>query len=300
MTLPNFLIIGAAKGGTTSLYSWLAQHPQIYMTPVKEPNFFALQGEALNYPTGTISQRYLAECKTNFEAYLDQFQGVRNETAIGEASPIYLYHPQAASRIQQAIPDIKLITILRDPVERAYSNFLHHVREGFETFSDFSQALQAEEDRMSERWWWGFYYINSGFYFEQLKRYFDCFDRSQIKVYLYEELLREPQGLLQNIFQFLQVDSSFIPDRTEKHNKTGIPKNKLLHQFLSQKSLLKNLLKPALSPALRKRLRLYAHEQNLVKPPLPETLKTQLRNVYREDIIKLQHLIQRDLNHWLD
>ncbi|MDY7015905.1 MAG: sulfotransferase, partial [Cyanobacteriota bacterium] len=157
MVLPNFLIIGAAKGGTTSLYTWLAQHPQIYMTPVKEPNFFALQGENFNYPSGTVSQRYLDECVTNFEAYLEQFKAVNCEIAIGEASPFYLYHPQAASRIQQTIPDVKLIAILRDPVERAYSNFLHHIREGFETVEDFSQALQAEESRMRDRWWWGFY-----------------------------------------------------------------------------------------------------------------------------------------------
>ncbi|MDY6784009.1 MAG: sulfotransferase [Cyanobacteriota bacterium] len=300
MTLPNFLIIGAAKAGTTSLYSWLAQHPQIYTSPIKEPNFFALQGEELNYPAGTIHQRYLIECKLNLDAYLDLFKRVSDETAIGEASPIYLYHSQAASRIREFIPHAKIIAILRDPVERAYSNFLHHVRDGFETFSDFSQALQAEKERMKNGWWWGFYYISGGFYSQQLKRYLKHFDRRQIKIYLYEDLRSNAQSLLQDIFEFLQIDSTFVPNRSQKSNGTGIPKNRILHRFLLQQNPLKNYLKPALPPGFRERLRLYLSKRNLSKPPLPPALKTQLKAIYREDILELQNLIQRDLSHWLD
>jgi len=130
MTIPNFLIIGAAKSGTTSLYHALKQHPKIFMSPVKEPNFFALEGGELNYPQGTVDPRYLAQCITTKEEYNQQFEGVSNEIAVGEASPIYLYHPQAPVRIKNCLPNVKIIVILRNPIERAYSNFLHHIREG--------------------------------------------------------------------------------------------------------------------------------------------------------------------------
>jgi hypothetical protein len=302
MIMPNFLIIGAAKSGTTSLYYWLKQHPQIYMAPVKETNFFAFEGEKLDFPEIARARAYLANCKTTIEAYREQFQGVSNEIAIGEASPIYLYHPQAPERIQHYVPNAKLIAILRNPIERAYSNFLHCLREDLEYTTDFNQALQAEEGRIRNNWWWGFHYVNIGFYYVQLKRYFDRFDANQIKVYLYDDLKSDPLSLIQDILQFLDVDATFVPDISMQYNKTGIPKNKFLHQFLSKPSIpsiIKNPIRLLLPIELRKRILLNINNRNLFKPRLSLEVRSQLINLYREDILKLQDLIERDLTRWM-
>lgn len=300
MLIPNFLIIGCAKAGTTSLYYWLKQHPQIYMSPIKETNFFALEGEALNFHVGSIGERYLANCVTNLEAYQQLFEGVSQQIAIGEASPIYIYHPRAADNIHHYLPKAKLIVILRNPVERAYSNFLHHLREGVEPIIDFDKVIELEEARIDKRWWWGFHYVNVGFYYKQLKRYFERFDPSQIKIYLYEELEADSTGLVRNIFQFLEVDESFTPDTSTKYNVTGIPRNKLWHQFLTKPNVLRTFLGQLLPLKTRKRIGISLKNQNLVKPRLSSEVRTRLIEIYREDILKLQDSIGRDLTDWLE
>ena len=182
--MPNFLIIGAAKSGTSAIYHYLKQHPQIYMSPIKEPYFFAFEGEKLNFqgPGLTINESSIKE----IESYRNLFQGVSDEVAIGEASTLYLYIPKAPTLIKQYVPNIKLIAILRNPVDRAYSSFMHLIRDQQEPITDFAQALKAEESRIQNNWGFLWRYQDIGFYSVQLKRYFEKFDRSQIKVYLYD------------------------------------------------------------------------------------------------------------------
>lgn len=296
MSMPNFLIIGAAKAGTTALYNYLKQHPQIYMSPEKEPKFFALEGEKLDFCGPGDREKINRSSITDIEAYRTLFQGVSNETAIGEASPLYLYSPKAPERIRHYIPNAKLIAILRDPVERAYSGYMMHVGEGRETLTDFAQALQAEEMRIRNNWGWG-HYVSVGFYYAQLKRYFDTFNQDQIRVYLYEDLQANPIGLLQDIFRFLGVDETFVPDISIRHNVTGIPKNNVLRALLQ--SL--NPVKPVFKLFLPAMLSHYIKKQTFVKPPsLSPELRRQLIEVYREDILKLQYLIQYDLSKWLE
>src|SRR5918997_468574 len=158
MTLPNFLIIGAMKSGTTALYYYLEQHPQIYMSPVKEPNFFCSGGQ----------EGWESKSVTRIRAYQYLFKDVSDEKAIGEASHCYLYEPQAVARIQEHLPDAKLVAILRNPVDRAYSHFLHMVRNGTEPLTDFGQALEEEEIRADPHRRFQDY-IGRGLYYGQLR-----------------------------------------------------------------------------------------------------------------------------------
>lgn len=296
MIMPNFLIIGAAKSGTTALYHYMKQHPQIYMSPLKETEFFAFEGEKLDfYGPGDMPRHSI----TKLEDYQAQFQNVSNEIAIGEASPAYLYISAASDRIQQHIPDAKLIVILRDPVERAYSQFLMFIRDGRETTFDFATALQLEETRASKNWAWGWRYIDLGFYHLQLKRYFDKFDPGQIKVYLYEDLSKNPISVLQDVFCFLGVDETFVPDISVRHNISGMPKNKIIHSFLARPNLIKTALRPLLPTSLRKQLAKDLRDKNFSKPTLSSEMRSQLIDIFREDILQLQDLIQRDLSAWL-
>jgi hypothetical protein len=305
MSMPNFLIIGAAKSGTTALYYYLKQHPQIYMSSLKEPNFFAFEGEQLNFrDAGDREARINQKVITNIEAYRDQFRGISDQKAIGEASPWYLYSPKAPERILNYIPEAKLIAILRNPVERAYSSFLHLIRDGREPIKDFAQALIEEESRIQNNYPPLWHYKQAGYYYPQLKRYFDRFDPKQISIYLYENFQKDPIEVLQDIFQFLNVENSFVPEVSLKHNVSGIPKNQTLNMLFKQPNLIKSIFKLLFPKELRQQLHqnilTKLKNQNLVKPKLSPELHRELMQLYRDDILQLQELIQQDLSGWLD
>lgn len=303
MTMPNFLIIGAAKAGTTALHSYLKQHPQIYMSPKKEPHFFAFEGEKLDFRGSGGDQQWLNRAAiTDIETYRAQFQEVSKQIAIGEASTLYLYIPRAPERMRHHVPDVKLIAILRNPVDRAYSAFLYLMQDELEPITDFAQALREEETRIHENWVPIYYYQQMGFYYTQLKRYFDMFDQEQIRVYLYENFSTNPISILQDAFRFLGVDDTFTPDVSLRENVSGIPRNKVLNKFLVKPHPIKSILKPFLPEGVRRSLMVsLKNRRNMDKPPrLPLELRRQLIEVYREDILKLQHLIQQDLSRWLE
>ena len=293
MTMPNFLVIGAMKSGTTALYYYLAQHPEIYMSPVKEPNFFCSEGEAGRH--GSSAAR--------LETYQNLFKDVSGEKAIGEASHCYLYEPEAVGRIRQSLPGAKFVAILRDPVGRAYSHFLHMVRNGTEPLTDFAQALREEETRACKDR--GFQdYIGRGLYSDQLGRYFDAFGRERVKVYLYEDLSVAPVRVLQDTFRFLGVDDSIVPDVSLRRNVSGSPRYEILDSILRRPNPVKDALKMHLPAALRWRL-LKAFDdlktRNLTRPPAVEPgVRRRLVRIYREDILKVQELIHRDLSGWLE
>jgi hypothetical protein len=298
MNMPNFLIIGAAKSGTTALYEYLKQHPQIYLSPVKEPEFFSFEGEQLNYegPGVTIN----ASSITNLEAYQRLFQEAsEQQMARGEASALSLYIPKAAARIKYYVPNAKLIAILRNPVDRAYASFTHLIRDGREPITDFAQALAAEERRIGQNWGFLWRYQDLGFYFRQLKPYFDTFDPAQIKVYLYDDFCSKPWEIMLDIFEFLEVDKSFIPDMSDKPNISGIPRNQALQAFLNQPNPIKTALKPLIPTKFYQKAINKIMKYNLSKPGLEPKIREQLILVFQQDILQLQSLISRDLSNWL-
>ena len=293
--LPNFLILGTAKAGTTALHTYLQQHPQIYLTPNKETNFFAFEGIDIDFQG--IGDEALKEFSiTDLATYQQQFSGVTTESAIGEACPLYLYHSEAAQKIYDYIPDCRLIIILRNPVDRAYANFLHLIRDDREPFSNFDQALFAEQRRINSNWEWFWHYKQIGYYSQQIQRYYDLFNRDQIAIYLYEDLQDSPLDLLQNIFKFLEVDYSFVPDFDLRPNKSGMPKNKILHQLLRKPNPIKTVLKPFFPASLRQKIQ----HRNLAKPQMSLATRQKLTQLFREDILACQDLIQRDLSSWLE
>ena len=294
MILPNFLIIGAAKAGTTALHNYLQQHPQIYLTPDKETNFFAFEGININFQG--IGDEALKEFSiTDLATYQKQFIGVTNESAIGEACPLYLYHAEAAKKIHHYIPDCRLIIILRNPIDRAYANYLHLIRDNRETLQNFDRALAAESQRIENNWEWFWHFTQVGYYTKQIQRYYDLFDRNKIAIYLYEDFVDSPIYLLQNIFKFVGVDNDFVPDLSIRPNKSGKPKSKLLNQLLMKPNPIKTILKPLFPAAIRQKIQ----HRNLEKPQMSITTKQKLTQLFREDIIACQELIQQDLSSWL-
>ena len=301
MAKPNFLIIGAGKAGTTSLYEYLKQHPQIFMSPIKETNFFAYEGPyQMLTPADAMDKREFFPIR-DLETYMALFNDVRDEVAIGEASPRYLPAPGAARRIRQQLPDVKLIAMLRDPSERAYSSYLMYSALEYERRT-FQQAIHDEQagvnkDLPSGQW----RYLAVGLYYRQLRRYLELFDRNQIEIYFFEDLARDAISLLRRIFLFLNVDDQFCPDTSVKFHPSGVPRNRLLHWVLRKRpatTAVKNRLPEWLRRRANARV-VTMQRSNLAKPPLRDELREQLVSFYREDIQNLQRLTDRDLSHWL-
>jgi hypothetical protein len=301
MTLPNFLIIGAAKSGTSALYGYLWQHPDIYMSSNKEPNFFALEGQKACF-AGPGDETINMKSVTELASYEALFAGVKNEKAIGEASNLYLYHPEAAERIKVYIPYVRLIAILRNPADRAFSSYLHMTRDGREPMKSFAEALAEEPIRIRANWAHIWYYQQLGYYYEQLERYFILFPRQQIAVYTYDEFSTDPQKVLRNIFQFLGLDSTFEADVSLRYNVSGHPRFGALQKLLVRPTPAKERLKFLLPAYTRKHLinRLLAlNMRGTAKSVMDPSIRRQLLNAYRDDIFKLQFLIDKDLSCWL-
>jgi len=310
MTMPNFLIIGAARSGTTALWEYLNEHPQVYLCTPKHTRFFASMGRIPDFggPTppglGSRSTKRAPYAITDIEDYRALFEGANGETALGEASHSYLYTQGTPERVRKYLPDARLIAVLRDPVERAYSHFCFMVQNGREPAADFMQAIEEEEAGLRDDWWPTFQYLRVGFYYAQLRPYFDLFDPGQIRVYLQEDLRYDTLGVVQDVFRFLDVDDTFIPDVARRHNGSGIPKYQTVEALLGRPNLLKRVLRsylPEEQRALISNKVAKFRTRNLVRPPrLPQATRELLVERYREDALGLQDLIKRDLSAWMN
>jgi hypothetical protein len=303
ITRPNFLIIGAAKSGTTALWHYLKQHPQIYMSPRKHTRHFSFEVEDPGFRGPGPRDPSVPFAIVDNEAYHELFGDATNEPAIGEASHSYLYRPEAPQRIREYATHMKLIAILRHPTERAFSHYRQMVRDGRESITDFVLALEEEESRVRDYWWPDFHYVQAGLYYDQLGRYFDLFDRDQIRIYIYEDFSANPYRVLRDIFDFLDVDPTFTPRVAARYNASGLPKNKVVQAFLQNLRRARPIVKQVAPQALYQsllRVGSELHNQNLTKAGLSAEVRRRVTDDYfREDIQKLQGLIDRDLSAWL-
>lgn len=289
------MIIGVMKAATTSLYTYLKQHPQVFMSSIKEPKFFNNFGKA---PNLELQIKGIRKIKT-FKEYYTLFEDVKNEIAIGEASVSYLFDKDCPKLIKKYLPETKMIAILRQPVDRAYSNFLHAKKAGNEDISEFAEAFQ-EKERKKNKDQPIKYYQEKGYYYDQLKRYYNLFPKENIKVLLFEEVINDPVTTSQEIFEFLNVDNTFIPNTKQKVNVSGAPKGLFgwLIMKLRQYNLIPDIqFSKYLPPFIIKSIFNAAYK----KPePLNKKLKQKLTHqFYKNEITKLEKLIHKDLSHWL-
>jgi hypothetical protein len=300
MTLPNFLLIGAAKSGTSSLFAYLGQHPDVFISPTKEPNFFALAGQRVAYrgPGDVIINQASVTTLSEYQAL---FKGVKREAAVGEASNLYLYLPAAPEAIERHLPDVRLIAILRDPAERAYSSYLHMRRDGREPRHSFEAALEEEAARVSENWEPLWHYTRLGFYHAQLRQYYERFPRERIAVYLYDDFEADPRRVVQELFTFLGVDPSFEPDMSVRHKVSGTPRSRALHTILTRPNPAKALAKRLMPTGLRGQLYGAVMQRNIreERDCLRDDTRRTRQRLYQADVQRLSQLIGRDLSRWL-
>jgi Sulfotransferase family len=287
MSKPNFMMIGVAKAGTTSFFRYLDQHPQIFVCEIKATNYFGYE-DARDWKwheegDAPLLQNFPVRSLAEYEAV---FNKASNEIAVGEVSPQYFRCPNAAQRIHDYSPNVKLVLNLRNPADRAFSGFMMRTRRG-EEVKGFYEELTPRSSHVKE-----------GFYAKRLKRYLDLFPREQIKIYIFEEFRKNAAGTISDLYGFLGVDPSFAPDTSVKYNPGAVPKFRLLNKLFYHPKLI-NMTKSMVPEGVQGMLK-QVRELNLAATPkMPPDLRVRLLSIYREDILKLEELLGRDLSVWL-
>ncbi len=285
---PNFFILGAAKSGTTSLYSYLREHEDIFMSPVKEPTFFCDSFQVVPNPVD----------------YLALFQGATSQRWIGEASHGYLTCPKSAALIRAFAPGARFVVILRNPVDRAFSLYNHMAHNGDEWIGSFEKALDVEERRAQDPWFqrhnpqyfYNYLYYRSGLYAEQIERYFKLFDRDRFLFLLYDELKTDGLAVLRRICSFLDI-FPFAPE-LEVCNK-GAAAHSAPWQFF-----VKHRIGPLLSglrvPGAFAKTEWLMKRNRIDRPaPMNPDTRAYLSKLYRDDLRRVASLTGLDLSAWL-
>ncbi|MCV9388484.1 sulfotransferase family protein [Reichenbachiella ulvae] len=293
MNRPDFIIVGSAKAGTTALFNYLKGHPDIFIPEIKECRFFS--GMSRDYK-GMGAEKFTNAGVRNLEEYRKLFAGVPENVKCGDLSTDYLYYYKTSvNNILKYIgEEAKIIIVLRDPARRAFSNYSHHVRDLTENLS-FADALNSEEQRIRDNWSWGYHYFKVGLYYEQVKYYLENF--RNVKIFLYEDF-NNIDRIIEELLNFIGVDASFKVSSPQMHNVSGAPKSMLLQKFLLKRSGLKNVIKLVIPSNFRRIVKKRLLKRNLSRNILKDKDYFKLRQKYKEDIHKLESLINRDLSNW--
>lgn len=298
---PNLFIVGQPKSGTTALHQFLGQHPQIYMSSIKEPHFFCedFHSESDRY----YGKQRFFDFRTEAE-YLKLFEQADREIIAGESSTNYLYSQVAAEKIHQFNPDAKIIILLREPAKFLYSLHSHYVKFTEENEADFETALSLETLRREGKFTSPrvtspsyLYYSDRVKYYEQIKRYYERFERSQIKVVIFEDFRANNQEVYQEILEFLEVDNSFVPEY-EAVNVNKEVRFQALNNLVNN-PVLKNISKTLISQEFNEFIRDKIVERFLwhqsPKEVMPAEIKTKLMEKYHSEVVRVSELTGMDL-----
>jgi hypothetical protein len=282
--LPNFMILGAAKAGTSSLWAYLNQHPEVFLARNKEPNFFALAATPLPEPGPAAPERLhellYSYTVTDFNDYTGLFEAPAGARAIGEASVRYLYTPGTAARIRACVPDARLVILLRDPVTRLYSHYCMNRQYGLEPLA-LLDAVAREDERVAARWGYDWHYTRVSRYSSQLLSYLAEFPREQVGIFLYEDFARNPVKLVQEICGFLEVDRRFVPDVSLRMKGAYRPRSHALDGWIN--------------PPGREGRRRCAERFNLLPAPLRRRILGALNRLNRAPVAPLAAAERREL-----
>ena len=296
--LPNFLIVGAAKSGTSSMHNYLNQHKEVFMPSynvegmkVKEPRFLIKSAVENRLHNGVWS----------WEEYLDLFKGVSEEKAVGESSVLYLYYYELSIKnIKKYLGEnIKIIIMLRNPTDRAYSAF-QHVSRGFQEQNSFEESLLIEEGRLDRNpdLTPMVMYQEMGMYFKMVKSFQDNF--KNVHIISYDDFRDDTEKEMKKTFQFLGLSLSTDIDFLTRHNVGGKRwRNDTMKYFFMKKNPVKSLLKKVVSNSFRSKIKnnMVSVSTNRVVPMNTET-RLKLDNIFKEDVENLSQLLNRDFTKW--
>jgi hypothetical protein len=295
MTLPNFIIAGTARSGTTSLYYYLKQHPEIGFPDKKEPKYFS--SLSLVFPHNGVGDYTVDNLVVrSFDSYKKLFQGLGSVKRIGDASSDTLYHHKyTAPEILRILGDVPIIICLRNPTERAVSAYNNMLRDQRETL-DFGSALAAEENRIENNWDWMWAYKAGGLYAEQVETFQKTF--SQVKLVLFEDLVQDANTVCRGLFEFLGVDSRVSIDSRVRYGNSGKPKNKIIGLLTNRENHLAFRLRTLAMKLIPRFALEWIASRFFIKQSIEESHLDELREFFRKDIVALERLIDRDLSLW--
>lgn len=295
---PDFFIVGAPKCGTTSLFEYLRQHPDLHLLPDKEIHFF---GNDLKWRT-----RYHPVSR-----YRELIEAAQMQTILGEASVFYMASRSAAAEIHGVAPDAKIIVMLRDPVDMIHSLYVEGLRSGSENLVPFEKAFEAETERKLGRLRVtrdnpgveeANYYSEIALYSEQLERYLDLFGTDQVHIIFFEDLKRDPAEVYAKVCGFLGVNEAFVPN-FEIHNEHKAIRNFWIWRLVKHppdrlRALWRSFFPRWLRSAVLSRVgSLYLGPKK--RSDLSPEIKQKIREIYRKDVVRLSELTGRDLSNWL-
>jgi hypothetical protein len=302
MALPDFLVIGAPKAGTTALHAALAAHPGLFMSAVKEPKFFLTDGPPPTRGGGPGDVQTYREHVWRREDYEALFEDAPPGSLRGESTPFYLYDQAAQERIRALIPGAKLIVVLRDPVERAHSNWTHLWSAGLEPIGDFVRACAEEDARVAAGWADFWHYTRLGRYGEQLDRLLLRFPREQVLVLRYRTLLDAPAQALDDICEFLGVTPGIIAE-VPRENVTAHPSGTLTHLAVSKlvrgTAAAGRHLPAQAGTALARPLERFLQRSARQRRPLSWEQRQALLPYFEDDVKRLETITGAYFGDWL-
>jgi hypothetical protein len=301
MALPDFFLIGAPKAGTSALHAALARHPQLFMSPVKEPKYFLCDGPPPREggPGDSHSYREWIWRRGDYERLFDAAPA----TALrGESTPFYLADADAQERIRRVVPDAKLVAILRDPVDRAYSNWAHLWADGLETVEDFVTACEREPRRIEQGWAPFWRYLSTGLYGRQLAHLYSMFPKDNVHLIRYKWLVDEPQETLNAVCRFLGVQEDVVSHVPAQNVGTYVAPstyNRVLRSIFRGGASLGSLFPPQVWRKASVPLLWLIQRTPQHRPELPEAERARLVGYFEDDVRLLEQLTGWDLGDWL-
>ena len=292
---PNFIISGVARCGTTSLFHYLNQHPEIGMSNVKEPKYFSSLDLILPQK-GAGDDTVFSTVVTNELDYDKLFDGLESFKTIGEgSSDCFYYHNTVIPRIKEKLGDVKILVCLRNPVERAYSAYNNLVRDSRETL-EFSAGLALEDERISKNWDWMWHYKSASLYAEALRHYQQEF--THVKVVLFDDLQSNPKDVLDDIFVFLGVNTNISIDVSTKYSHSGKPTSKLIGMLTSRNNKFAYNVRELIIKVIPRSILEKLASKLFKKDVLSQEIRDGLSSYFKNDIEELETLLKKDLTCW--
>lgn len=302
MVLPTFFVAGVPKAGTTALHVALASHPDIFMSPVKEPKYFLVDGPP-PHRGGPGDARTFRQFVWRREDYEALFDAAPSHAPRGESTPFYLYLPQAQERIRRSVPDARVIVLLRDPVDRAHSNWSHLWSAGLEPERDFLRACRLEDQRAAAGWALFWRYLDLGRYGEQLEALYSRFPREQVLPVRYRELRDSPIAVLDRICTFLGVETgriATIPAENVTTQASNSPRNRAISALLRSGSTVEHRLPAAWWPRVDSFLSGHLQREQRPRQPLTDEQRAALVRHFADDVRRLERLTGESFAAWRD
>ncbi|MGY1592173.1 sulfotransferase [Geodermatophilus sp. SYSU D00708] len=301
--LPQFVIAGAPKAGTTALHAALATHPGLYLSPVKEPKYYLTDGR----PPPRSGQRGPGDAHSarewiwRREDYLALFAAAPEDAVRGESTPFYLYDRGAQERLAADVPDVKVVVVVRDPVDRAWSNWVHLRADGLEPVADFLTAVRAEEQRVADGWAPFWHYRGLGRYGEQLRDLYRSVPREQVFLLRYRQLVDTPRETLDRVSTFLGVEPGIahtVAPENVKPYVADTPRYRALARVARVGAALGAYAPPQVWRQVSRPLIAALHAGRAPRPDMPVEVRREVLGPLLDDIALLEELTGESFADW--